>query len=70
VFSSIHDKISNSRALRPEDSEYEVAKMMPGIGKMVPIPSIWGHWAGGPADSEDDVVWIDQKLEAFLEYER
>lgn len=28
----------------PEDSDYEVANMSPGIGKCVPFPSIWGHW--------------------------
>jgi len=32
---------------RPEDSAYEVQNMKPGIGEMVPFPSIWGHWAGG-----------------------
>lgn len=29
--------------LAPEDSEDEVARMNPGIGKCVPFPSIWGH---------------------------
>lgn len=33
----------------PEDSEYEVECMSPGIGVMIPFPSIWGHWAGGEA---------------------
>lgn len=28
----------------PEDSEFEVQCMSPGIGKCVPFPSIWGHW--------------------------
>ena len=47
---------------RPEDSEIEVANMKPGIGKMIQFPSIWGHWAGGPGDSKDDVKWLNQKL--------
>ncbi|TVY92283.1 hypothetical protein LAWI1_G002118, partial [Lachnellula willkommii] len=34
----------------PEDSEIEVASMKEGVGKMIPFPSIWGHWAGGPGD--------------------
>jgi len=36
--------------------------MKPGIGKMFPFPSIWGHWAGGPGDSKEDVKWLNQKL--------
>lgn len=28
----------------PEDSEYEVACMSPGVGKCIAFPSIWGHW--------------------------
>ncbi|KAF2087039.1 homoserine acetyltransferase family protein [Saccharata proteae CBS 121410] len=50
----------------PEDSEYEVANMSPGIGRMEPFPSIWGHWAGGPGQSTEDVKWLDQKLKDFL----
>lgn len=29
---------------RPEDSANEVKLMNPGIGQMIPFPSIWGHW--------------------------
>jgi hypothetical protein len=47
---------------RPEDSEIEVANMKPGIGRMEVFPSIWGHWAGGPGDSKDDVKWLNDKL--------
>ena len=47
---------------RPEDSEIEVANMKPGIGKMEAFPSIWGHWAGGPGDSKEDVKWLNDKL--------
>ncbi|EAU34326.1 conserved hypothetical protein [Aspergillus terreus NIH2624] len=50
----------------PEDSEYEVACMQPGIGTLRVIPSIWGHWAGGPGDSKEDVKWIDGQLADFL----
>ncbi|PVH86975.1 homoserine acetyltransferase family protein-like protein [Cadophora sp. DSE1049] len=46
----------------PEDSEIEVANMKDGVGIMVPFPSIWGHWAGGPGDSKEDVKWLDEKL--------
>ncbi|MCJ1410983.1 hypothetical protein MMC19_005071 [Ptychographa xylographoides] len=46
----------------PEDSAYEVASMKPGIGRMDVFPSIWGHWAGGPGDSEDDLKWLDDHL--------
>jgi hypothetical protein len=56
--------------------------MSPGIGVMLIIPSIWGHWAGGkcsyysrkklihrsvgPGQSTEDVKWIDEKLRWFL----
>jgi homoserine acetyltransferase len=46
----------------PEDSQIEVQLMKPGIGTCVPFPSIWGHWAGGPGDSEEDVKWLDKRL--------
>jgi hypothetical protein len=36
--------------------------MKPGIGEMVPFPSIWGHWAGGPGESKEDVKWLNKKL--------
>jgi homoserine O-acetyltransferase len=41
----------------PEDSEIEVENMKPGIGELKVFPSIWGHWAGGPGDSVEDVKW-------------
>ncbi|KZV90089.1 alpha/beta-hydrolase [Exidia glandulosa HHB12029] len=50
----------------PEDSELEVSLMRPGIGTMEAFPSIWGHWAGGPGQSTEDVKWLDQKLRAFF----
>ncbi|KAI8633252.1 homoserine acetyltransferase family protein [Xylariaceae sp. FL1651] len=51
----------------PEDSEYEVECMSPGVGKCIAIPSIWGHWAGGPGDCKEDVKWLDDKLKIFFE---
>jgi homoserine O-acetyltransferase len=47
---------------RPEDSEIEVMNMTPGIGEMICFPSVWGHWAGGPGDSVEDVKWLDEML--------
>ncbi|RDW71145.1 homoserine acetyltransferase family protein-like protein [Coleophoma cylindrospora] len=46
----------------PEDSEIEVANMKEGIGRVEAFPSIWGHWAGGPGDSKEDLKWLDGKL--------
>ncbi|TVY26324.1 putative acyltransferase, partial [Lachnellula hyalina] len=46
----------------PEDSEIEVANMKEGVGRMIPFPSVWGHWAGGPGDSKDDCRWLNEKL--------
>ncbi|KAK9853814.1 Homoserine acetyltransferase [Penicillium brevicompactum] len=51
----------------PEDSEYEVSCMKPGVGTLDIFPSIWGHWAGGPGDSKEDVKWLDDKLTRFFE---
>ncbi|KAF2092711.1 alpha/beta-hydrolase [Rhizodiscina lignyota] len=50
----------------PDDSKIEVENMKPGIGKMEPFPSIWGHWAGGPGDSKEDVKWLDIQLNTFF----
>ncbi|KAF2757025.1 alpha/beta-hydrolase [Pseudovirgaria hyperparasitica] len=50
----------------PEDSEIEVQNMSPGIGQLEVFPTIWGHWAGGPGDSKEDVQWLDEKLRAFF----
>ena len=40
--------------------------MKAGIGQMHAFPSIWGHWAGGPGDSKDDVTWLDDHLKIFF----
>jgi homoserine O-acetyltransferase len=50
----------------PEDSEYEVQCMNDGIGKLEVFPSVWGHWAGGPGQSVQDVKWLDEKLREFF----
>lgn len=47
-----------------EDSEAEVANM-PNAA-YVPIPSIWGHFAGGPGTNPEDVKFIDEKLKELL----
>ncbi|PKY09116.1 homoserine acetyltransferase family protein [Aspergillus campestris IBT 28561] len=51
----------------PEDSQYELVCMRPGVGTLDVFPSIWGHWAGGPGDSKDDVQWLDKKLSGFFQ---
>jgi homoserine O-acetyltransferase/O-succinyltransferase len=48
----------------PEDSELEVAHMP--NAKFVTIPSLWGHFAGGPGTNPKDVDFIDAKLKSFL----
>lgn len=50
----------------PEDSELEVQAMRSGTGELKVIPSIWGHWAGGPGDSKEDVKWLDTTLRDFF----
>ena len=59
-------KSSTDNLPAPEDSEDEVARMNAGVGKCIPFPSIWGHWAGGPGDSKEDVAWLDEKLRDFF----
>lgn len=51
----------------PEDSEYEVECMKPGLGKLDVFPSIWGHWAGGPPGNMEDVKYLDNALAKWLE---
>ena len=50
----------------PEDSENEVSNMKEGLGVCVAFPSIWGHWAGGPGQSTEDVKWLDKQLSNFF----
>jgi homoserine O-acetyltransferase/O-succinyltransferase len=48
----------------PEDSQFEVANMPNAT--FLPIPSIWGHFAGGPGTNPDDVKFLDSKLKELL----
>jgi homoserine O-acetyltransferase/O-succinyltransferase len=48
----------------PEDSAFEVANMP--NAKLLPVPSIWGHFAGGPATNPDDAKFIDNALKELL----
>ena len=48
----------------PEDSQNEVANMPNAT--YVPIPSIWGHFAGGPGTNPVDVAFLDGKLKELL----
>ncbi|KAH6872231.1 Alpha/Beta hydrolase protein [Alternaria rosae] len=50
----------------PEDSEIEVQNMKPGVGTLKVFPSIWGHWAGGPGQSTEDVKWLDNQIREFF----
>jgi homoserine O-acetyltransferase len=47
----------------PEDGENEVKYLKTGI--FAPIPSIWGHMAGGGAN-EEDTTWMHSKIAEFL----
>ncbi|MDI6837323.1 MAG: alpha/beta fold hydrolase [Rhizobiaceae bacterium] len=47
-----------------EDSQNEVASMP--NARFVPIPSIWGHFAGGPGTNPVDVKFLDEKLKELL----
>jgi len=48
----------------PEDSEFEVANMP--NAQLIPFESIWGHFAGGPGTSTEDVKFLDGKLKELL----
>lgn len=48
----------------PEDSQYEVSKMP--NAEFRPIPSIWGHFAGGPGTNPMDVKFLDKCLKELL----
>jgi homoserine O-acetyltransferase/O-succinyltransferase len=34
--------------------------------KFLAVPSIWGHFAGGPGTNPDDVKFIDNALKELL----
>ncbi|MDQ6437524.1 alpha/beta fold hydrolase [Mesorhizobium sp. LHD-90] len=48
----------------PEDSEFEVANMP--NARFIAFESIWGHFAGGPGTSVEDVKFLDRKLKELL----
>jgi homoserine O-acetyltransferase len=48
----------------PEDSEYEVGRMP--AAELRPMPSIWGHFAGGPGLHPADVEFLDRALKELL----
>jgi homoserine O-acetyltransferase len=48
----------------PEDSEIEVSHMP--NAELVVIPSVWGHFAGGPGTNPDDVIFITNQLKTFM----
>jgi homoserine O-acetyltransferase len=48
----------------PEDSAFEV-EHMPNA-ELIPIPSVWGHFAGGPGTSPVDVAFVDSKIKELL----
>lgn len=48
----------------PEDSQYEVSKMP--NAEFRPIPSVWGHFAGGPGTNPVDVKFLDNALKELL----
>lgn len=49
---------------RVADSEFEVANMPNAT--LIPIPSVWGHFAGGPGTNPTDVAFLDAKLKELL----
>jgi len=50
----------------PEDSEIELGHFASGQAILQPIPSVWGHAAGGQANA-DDMGWVGGKVKEFLE---
>ena len=48
----------------PEDSAIEVAHMP--RAKLIPFPSIWGHFAGGPGTNPEDVKFLDKHIKELL----
>jgi homoserine O-acetyltransferase len=35
-------------------------------GRLVEIPSVWGHRAGNPSANPEDAAFIDREVEALL----
>ena len=34
--------------------------------KLIPMPSIWGHFAGGPGTNPEDVKFLDKYVKELL----
>jgi len=49
----------------PADSENDAAHMP--NARLIPIPSVWGHFAGGPGTSPDDIAFVDARLKELLD---
>ncbi len=47
-----------------EDNRLELQHLK--YGRLVEIPSVWGHRAGNPRDNPEDAAFIDAEVEAFL----
>jgi homoserine acetyltransferase len=47
----------------PEDSQIEVTSIQQG--RCEPIPSVWGHMAGGGANAKD-TAWLNERIQAFM----
>lgn len=47
----------------PDDSQIEVKYL--AQGRCEPIPSVWGHTAGGGANPKD-VEWLNKQIQAFM----
>ncbi|KAK5820906.1 Alpha/Beta hydrolase protein [Linnemannia elongata] len=49
----------------PEDSQIE-KDYIGDNAELKVIKSIWGHWAGGPGDSKEDVEFLDDSINTFF----
>ncbi|KAF9125018.1 hypothetical protein BGX30_000640 [Mortierella sp. GBA39] len=49
----------------PEDSQIE-KDYIGDNAELKVIKSIWGHWAGGPGDSKEDVKFLDDSINNFF----
>ena len=49
----------------PDDTYGQMVANMPNA-ELIPVPSIWGHFAGGPGTNPKDVDFLDAKLKQLL----
>ena len=47
-----------------DDNRLELPHL--GNGKLVEIPSVWGHRAGNPNANPEDAAFIDRQVEEFV----